>query len=138
MSRIQPVSLALGLALGVCAILSMSQASVIHTPLRVEYMPHPRDMVQIKEGTPFTVPGGKVFVLTGLGSAQAGTTGGAWVMVNGQVELSITSFAQGNTVGNVPSVGEIPTGLTSAPGSTLTVGSSVAGTGRAWGYLAQQ
>lgn len=31
--------------------------------LRVEYLPHPRDIVNLAQGTPYTVPAGKILVL---------------------------------------------------------------------------
>jgi hypothetical protein len=37
---------------------------------RVAYSPHPSDLVQVTLGTPYVVPPGKVFTLTGLGVAS--------------------------------------------------------------------
>lgn len=138
LARVHPVSLALGLALGICAILSMSQASVINTPLRVEYMPHPRDMVQIKEGTPYTVPVGKVFVVTGLGSTAAVNAPMAALAINGTVEA--TTIVQGCGGTETRSVVELVAGLTAPAGSTISVQSNYPDPddGRAWGYLVAQ
>ena len=52
---LHPGSLALGLILGGIALLAMSQAIVVNSPVRIEYAPHPRDMVTIKGTAPFVV-----------------------------------------------------------------------------------
>lgn len=38
------------------------------------YTPHPRDFIQIDEGTPYTVPVDKIFVLTSLGQEFQGAS----------------------------------------------------------------
>lgn len=65
------------LTVGVVGLVALTSSQAL-TPVggfRIEYLPHPRDYVQIKEGTPYTVPVGKLLVVTGLGSADpAGST----------------------------------------------------------------
>lgn len=134
---LHPASLALGLVLGGIALLSMSQAIVATSPLRIEYAPHPRDMLTIKGGTPYTVPTGKIFVVTALGNID-GSSGSSQIiglMVNGQRELVTSSNA-------ITSMASIPTGLTAPSGATVELvevnGSQELLKTRAWGYLAPQ
>ena len=57
-------------------------------PVTVEGIPTPQQMMRVVEGQPFTVPAGKVFVLTGLGKAGSG---GQLIsfQVDGVTEVSI-------------------------------------------------
>ena len=142
---IHPLSLALGFAFGLVCFLTMGQASIrasaLGSTVRIEYLAHPRDMVQIREGTPYTVPAGKLFVLTaiGLGSSWSSPTGGSCpvrFLVNGLDEF------YSSTSGGIQ---EVPTGLAVRAGDViaLAVGGGSACTGyesrlRAWGYLAPQ
>ena len=134
-----PASLALGLALGITILLSMGQVNPMSTrTLNVQYVPHPRDMVQIYGGTPYTVPTGRLFVLTGLGN-YAGTTGTpqtVGLLVNGQREVTVAAAESG------PSVKDVPVGFTASAGSIVEVveviGSQDPSVPRAWGYLAPQ
>jgi len=130
---LHPASLTLGLVLGGVALLSMSQAIVATSPLRIEYSPHPRDMVQISQGTPYTVPQGRLLVVTALGNTD-GSGNNAGLRVNGQIELSsVFVFAQ-----NPPSLCPLPTGFTVPAGAVVDVFGGPSLTGRAWGYLAPQ
>ena len=121
-----------GAALALLAFITMSQVSVPDgSTVRVQYVPHPRDMIQIKEGTPFIVPDGAIFTLTGLGNTQQAST--VRLFVDGQVEC-VANF-DGNS-GNGSSV------KTTAPGFTVRAGSAIglvsvdaSASGRAWGYL---
>lgn len=113
-------------------LVSMSQAPVgsSNAP-RIEYGPHPRDMVQIRQGTPYLVPAGQVFVLTGLGGVQPTQAQLGTLRVNGQVEL-------GYLADHSPSVASVPTGFTVAAGSTIEVSGPIGGPeARAWGYLSK-
>ena len=38
---------------------------VVKGPVEAHVAPHPRDFVHVREGTPYTVPAGKLFVPTG-------------------------------------------------------------------------
>jgi len=155
---VHPASLALGLVIAGVAFLAMGQATV-PMPLRVEYVPHPRDMVQIWEGTPYTVPAGKLFVLTGIGSTgnhPGYCTQGVpsspmqipvWLSVNAGGNGS-PGCAQVSFVGNVAgqpgaSMWPVPAGFTAIAGSVLEVWANAqSGTidqgARAWGYLVAQ
>lgn len=139
-----PASLALGVILGVISFVSMGQAttitpSVFGSTVRVEYLPHPSDMVQIRGGTPYTVPPGKIFVLTGLGNyaGSSGTAQTVGLLVNGQREVTVAA-----AVNVSPSVKAVPVGFTVSAGSTVDVveitGSQEPLNPRAWGYLAPQ
>lgn len=147
---LHPVSLLVGAAAlgGVLSLVSAVQApastgaatarAVSQVPLtitnaiEVKGVPVPENMVQIKEGTPYVVPAGRMFVVTALGSSYGAAQQG-WLNVNGQTELLV------NLNGNIPSgnIIAVPTGLSIPGGATI----SVHGTGqlgRAWGYLAAQ
>lgn len=85
---LHPASIAVGaLACGVL-FLSMSQGGTLQAPmpLRVEYMPHPRDIVKIENGTQFTVPAGKIFTLMGGGGRGLQGLSGVYFGVAGTVE----------------------------------------------------
>ena len=138
---IHPSSILAGVLLTGLALLSMSQTPVLNArTINVQYLPNPRDYVQVREGTPFIVPGGQLFVLTGLG--EIGTCCCAQLSVDGQIEVTggVMSFGvNGAAVAQVSSVSPVPPGLTVPAGATITVlGNGPACLGRAWGYLAPQ
>lgn len=127
-----PASLLTGLALGAGVLLLTSQVSTVTFPnARVEVGPHPRDMVQIHEGQPFTVPPGKLFVLTALG--QYGAPATTVMRVNGA--LAFQNFSAVTAP-----MSAIPTGFTLPPGSVIEVDdlNTPVQTGQAWGYLAER
>lgn len=134
--QLHPQSVLVGLAGGFFALLLMSQVTTVTFPTaRVEVGPHPRDMVQIVAGTPYTVPPGKIFVLTALGSKFSGL--GAGLLVNGGTEPEVS--APGNP--GTPGMMAVPPGLTFTWGTSLTVygvGSTSQSHARAWGYLADR
>lgn len=133
---LHPASLLAGLAIGAGFLFLTSQTSTVTFPTaRVEVGPHPRDMVQIHDGQPFTVPPGKLFVLTGLGNTTQGPV--AVLRVNGQIEVKTDTSLSGFGacyVAAVPSGFSVPSG---ASISVETVGPSL-GYARAWGYLAER
>lgn len=138
--QLHPASLLVGLAGGVGALLLMSQSALSTFPTgRVEVGPHPRDMVQVHEGSTFVVPPGRYFVLTGLGSAIGGS-GETVLRVNGQVEAKTLFYNGGGAVFNGCFVSAVPSGLSISWGSTIEVAAtgSTPGEGRAWGYLADR
>ena len=126
-------SLVIGVLAATVVLMSMGQSSPVLGPPRIEYGPHPRDMVQIKEGTPYTVPVGRIFVLTGLGSTLT-ASGLTFFKVNGE-DLLIGGWS-GGVGGQTATVAPIPMGCTVAGGSVISLVSG-AGQGRAWGYLSQ-
>ena len=95
--------------------------------VRVIGIPDPRDYVVVREETGlYTVPQGKLFVLTALGTTE---NVGSTLYVNSQREL-VRFFTQSEGL----TVAKVPPGLSAGPGDVLQVvggGSS----GRAWGYL---
>ena len=95
-------------------------------PVSVQEMPDPHDMVVIREEDgPYTVPPGKLFVLTGLGGTpQCGSA--AHLSVNGvpEVKSPLSDHV----------VGEVPIGFTAKGGDVLTFALNQ-GHARAWGYL---
>ncbi len=130
---LQPMSLVAGLALGVLVLLSMSQVPVLNARnLNVQYVPDPRDCVQIREGTPFTVPSGRLLVVTALGSVYL-TAQEAHLFVNDQEEL-VAALPSSSATNRII---EVPPGLTAQAGSVVTV-TGTAAQGRVWGYLAPQ
>jgi hypothetical protein len=125
-ARIHPLSLVLGLALGVICLLAMSQVA---TPsnYRVEYGPLPREMVQIYQGTPVTVPPAKFLVVSGIGSPSVPV---GVLTIDGHVEYVVAHNGS-----NSPSIKPVPHGIAAAPGSVVEV-TGASGGGRAWGYFA--
>lgn len=114
-------------------LLTSSQALTPVGGYRIEYLPHPRDMVQIKEDVPFVVPAGKLFVLTALGGANVNAST-AQLFVDGQEEVSAR---MGGGTGYDPRMVPLASGFTVPAGATITV-IGFAHVGRAWGYLASQ
>ena len=132
--KLSPISILVGALLAAVVFLSMAQTTV-GTPARVEYLAHPRDMVQIQEGTPYVVPAGKLFALTSLGVTTQGPT--CHLHVNGQAE--VVAYVGAPYAGGTNMVA-MPSGFTVQPGATIdviTIGSST-GYARAWGYLVNQ
>ncbi len=127
MSRIHVFSACFGLALAGLCFLTMAPTAPSAAPLRMEFVPHPRDMVQIKEGTPYVVPVERIFVVTGLG---AGLGQGATLLVNGTAELQ-TYATSGISI--LPA----PLGLKFPAGSIVTVTTSNGSpVGRVLGFTA--
>ena len=135
MIRLHPLSAFIGAAIVGLCLLTMSQMRVAGAVIRIEYQPHPIDMVQIKEGTPFTVPTGKVLAITGLGGTRINSFSIA-LYVNGTVEASTYISLTNGT--NDCLVAPVPSGLTALPGSVVHVtgGEAAPDDARAWGYLA--
>lgn len=104
-------------------------------PNKFEIAPHPRDFVQIREGTTYTVPVGKIFVLTALGGVDYAGSDYYWFDVDGQNKL----YAHSNFSFHTPSLRPVPPGCTVAAGSNIVVrgGASASNDVRAWGYLAE-
>lgn len=107
---------------------------------RFVFGPHPRDLITIREGTPFVVPPGKVFVALSMGANDnvAGALPVVRLRVNGIVRCS------GNPISGVVlrslSVCRVPSGFVVLSGSTVDVidGASAPDDGRAWGYLSAE
>lgn len=87
------------------------------------------DFVIVREGSPFVVPAGKDFRLSGVGSASIFGIG--YFSLNGQIE--VISGTQGSGIGT--SVMDVPIGFEAEAGDTLEVFSNDTVNGRAWGHL---
>ena len=110
----------------------------------------PKDMVTIVEGTPYTVPANKIFVLLGLGTVlvTTATVIPVALLADGVVELRAGIFgASSTTVQNgtvfyagMASCAEVPPCISFGEGVVLTVDDGVGGqtNGRAFGYLAPE
>lgn len=99
--------------------------------LRVEYAPRPTDVVSIRQGMPFTVPAGKLFVPTALGHRSWGIGGDLQLRVNGVGEIG-AEFSGGAASSTV---GPVPQGLTVPSGATIDVAATSGTDAVAWGYL---
>lgn len=107
---------------------------------KIEFGPHPRDLVQIREGVSYVVPTGRIFVLTALGGREYADDCCPFpddyrLAVNGQVEVLARPFEALHT----PSLRPVPPGFTVASGQTIALsgGATTENDARAWGYLAE-
>jgi len=92
--------------------------------------PEASDLMVIKTGSPFTVPAGKILVITGVGRSTA-NTGNSAVHINGVSEAVVsTTFGTGSP--SSPSIVALPLGLTAQAGDIVDAASS---NGRVYGYL---
>jgi len=152
--RINPGSALFGAGLLALVLVAVSAQHVLTNPtpqtkqwpvevtqlMRIEGIPAARDMVVVREGEPYTVPEGKLFVLTGLGVNSSGLSGSLWV---DGVREAATTFDVGNGSGwgreHLPSVIAMPAGFTANGGQTVEARGGFTGDpndARAWGYLA--
>jgi hypothetical protein len=138
----RPAPALAGAGLAFLAFLTMGQAAVTSVkPPVVQFGPHPRDYVQIKEGAPYVVPAGKLLTVTALGGRDFFTQYPPWwgpweLWIDGALALR----SHPGRTRHTSSVHPVPTGLVAAGGSTVEVrgetGSS--GIGRAWGHLSEE
>jgi len=131
--KLSPLSVLVGVLFAAVVFLSMAQTTV-GTPLRVEYIPHPRDYFRIAEGPSYTVPAGKVLVLVGAGTALGTGANNVNVSINGTSVEFFFSFSGVNLFA------EAPRGMTYGPGTTLQVLDNTAGAQESYAvcYLANQ
>lgn len=138
---LHPGSVVVGVALALLGIAvagaqTPQVQSVIHLPPRVIEqhivgIPDPNDMVVIRqEAGPYTVPAGKVFTLTGLGTGQGG--GQCALTVNGVLMLSREANF-GSPTQPYLTIIPVPPGFSARPGDVLDLTPSSGG--RACGYL---
>jgi hypothetical protein len=122
-------------------LISMSQSAAPANPPRDDDTVRARDMVQIREGTPYAVPAEKMFVLTGVGSSEIRSEAYVSLRVNGKHELCalVSSNGTGGSGGS-SSVAPVPVGFAVPSGATIDVNDQREDSswGRAWGYLANQ
>lgn len=138
-------SLAVGAALALLVGLLSAQNLVnspdlnvrLTEPAPVYTQGHPRNVVKIEEGTPFTVPSDRLLVITSMGHGKADSSGfEVWLSVNGVHEARVSAGAvtapYRSSLTPIPGVGIVAQG-----GDTVDVKMSGASLeGRAWGYLA--
>jgi hypothetical protein len=97
---------------------------------RLDYQPAPEDMLSIASGPPWTVPPGRILVVTAIGSVEPSPgTGLATLSANGVIELASTGP-------RIASMVRVPRGCAFGAGTAIQVSSST-GSGRLWGYLVQ-
>lgn len=129
------VLVSLGVAGAFALLTSQSQPATLNpASIRIEYVPHPRDMVQIREESgPYTVPAGKLFVLTGLGLSD--DVGFTTLHMNGVSEVAMQTSCSN---GGGPTIAAAPLGFTAPAGAVLSVDGEGTHLSRAWGYIASQ
>ena len=90
--------------------------------------PHPRDYVRVQEGTPYTVPSGRIFVGKGMGFADnPGSSAFSLTMqVNGASVISEYGWHANNAAGmwHDKKLTEIPLGVTAQAGDVVSASSS--------------
>ena len=101
------------------------QGQAVHAwpVLRVEYVPHPRDIVNLVEGVPYTVPAGKVLVIRDWTATSNNSN--TDVLVNGALVWRSIGLLTGN----------LATGVVALAGDVVSL-SNTGGTVHASGYLA--
>jgi hypothetical protein len=141
MPKLHFLSAVVGFVIAGLLALTTSQASpppatLNPASIRIEYMPHPRDMVQIKEGAPYTVLAGKIFVATALGRYDSNETTPVSLSVDGLTTLLVTT----NSTADSRGVLDIPRGFTVPAGSVVEPFDAIPSVQRGvvWGYLAGQ
>lgn len=135
--KIHPLSLALGICASAAVVVLTSQATISTFPSgRFTFGPHPRDFITIREGTPFIVPLGSVFIPTAIGNTEGGVSP-VEMRVNGAVVESAAVHT--DYYNNKTSMVPVPSAMGVAAGSVIEVQSNDPSTwvlGRLWGYLA--
>ncbi len=135
--QLHPTSLLVGAAVVGLAVLTMAQNPQPINPTWSPRNPQPvvllRDYVQIRAGTPYTVPPNKILMITALGNENGQWT--STLSINGTLRLRMDYFG-GNGTPLSLSVQEVPRGLTAYPGDLVECSSSYGSIGTAWGFLA--
>ena len=140
---LHPTSLLLGLAVGLLALVTMAQKPQdIRELVRVEYGPHPRDMVVLEESQPggppsYVVPPGKILVITAIGTRQWDSSGSLKILVDGQNKLYRCD--SGSCIDAIITMTPVPPHFTVQAGASVDVrggNSALTDDARAWGYLA--
>jgi hypothetical protein len=133
-----PASLVAGFLIGLTCLISMSQVA-IPRGTRTEVFAHPRDFVQIRQGSPYVVPAGKILVITALGTQLAYPSARlVTLLIDGQQICQTGSSSVG--IDAPLSLAELASGRTVQAGSTVSVVADMDNPndtifGRAWGYL---
>ena len=139
--HIHPLSLLVGIGFALLGLVAMGQMPAVNRPAAQHdsmylQVAHPRDWVVIEEGVPYTVPTGKLLVITALGD-QMGSCGATYLDFNGARALTgITVACSQNYTEGTVFMEEVPVGLRASSGDVVSVAHQItAGVGRAWGYL---
>lgn len=149
---LHPSSLLVGVGLTALAFVSMAQSPQLAVPTLARPSPQalvrPQDMLRIREGTPFTVPANKWFVVTALGTRNPASNsigyGTVELKIGGVTELRafsgmMNASNDSDVVGNGISMREVPRGFSIPAGSLIEVSDSnvwSSADAEAWGYLA--
>ena len=136
---LHPSSLLAGIGLTCLSFLAMAQNPQPINPTWSPRNPQPvvllRDYVQIRQGTPYTVPPNKILMITAVG-AQIPSNNPAGVFINNSALFQVMVNCSAATAGSATVV-EVPRGLTANSGDIVTVvDSSSMACGVAWGFLA--
>lgn len=132
---LHPLSLLLGIAFALIGVMAMGQMPVPNRPpashsLGGQGLANPADWVQVREGSPYTVPGGKRLALTGINTSNSANT--EWV----EVFFDGTFACEAQRLYLVGGFADIPPGIQAGPGTVVTiVKSSIGGLASALGYL---
>jgi hypothetical protein len=134
--QLHPLSLLAGVGFALLSLVAMGQVPTAKRPAASHdsgllQVAHPRYWIIVEEGAPFTVPPGKILVLTGLGLRTASPSSTSELKIDG-VLMASASGQQDN--GNGASVKVLAVGL-SAKANSLVEVSGTSSIGRAWGYL---
>lgn len=133
--KIHFFSVLIGVAAFATMLVLSSQSSIQPTfpSARFQYGPHPRDFVRLVEGTPYTVPAGKLMVITALGGSQQAGSVPVTLQVNGVDVQGV--FADCYYI-TPASMRTLPRFVTATAGDVVTlVGAAAGPDARAWGYL---
>ena len=95
--------------------------------------PHPRDFVRIDEGTPYTVPTGKILVITGCGALDGNGSRRGQIQFNG---IPIVGFTlAGVNFGASSPVVTFSTGFAAPSGTVVSLAHNAWDPILCWGYL---
>jgi hypothetical protein len=136
-------------ATSIILLLGAAQAAgtvklVLSGPVEIAGYPRAQDMRRIVEGTPFVVPAGKLFVVTGMGSNGHNFAPGPAPNKHVRVSFDGVSVLEamilewqggGSYSGGGPSIPEVPPGLTAPAGTTITATDDAVDLGIVLGYL---
>lgn len=139
--QIHPLSLLVGVGFALIGLVAMGQMPSANRPAAQHdsmylQVAHPRDWIVIEEGVPYTVPAGKLLVITALGD-HMGSCGATYLDFNGVRALTgITVACSQNYTEGTVFMQNVPVGLRASSGDVVSVAHQITpGVGRAWGYL---
>jgi len=98
---------------------------------------HPRNSVRIREGTPFTVPVGKLIVLTSMGSIEVSSAVQNTVLTIDGVDEAVVRYSTTQMSTATSTVTPLPEGLVAGEGQVVAVAEldPTDEAGVAWGFL---